>query len=260
MSATARARSYSIAFKTEAGTAYVLGLSAQGGCERGQGEPSASTNLSVFAAPKEMRLTRRGFAAGETISDEPGFTEAHVLASFAGNAATGTYVLGFREESISCEEPASKAKAFEAHRYLPIGKERAAAPARGEVRAYYDIGGPTQFFARATPEFVTGLRGTFVSRCPVGPRAPGGASRPLFSSPVRVEVDGGQFDRRTRLSGSARGGTYTETIVLSGRETEEAVTGAYLRVRTTRPWDGRPQRCATGPLPIYARRYLPARR
>jgi hypothetical protein len=52
--------------------------------------------------------------------------------------------------------------------------------------------------------------------------------------------------------------SYTETIEISGRETKEGLVGTYVRVHTTRPWDGRPQRCVTGPLPIEARRYLPA--
>jgi hypothetical protein len=253
--------SYSIALKTEAGAAYVLGLSARGGCEPGQGESNAQMYLSVFAAPKEMRLTKRGFASGETIWRSPGITEAHLLANFAGDASSGSYVLGYREESISCEEPATTAKAFEAHRYLPIGEKRAAAPAPGEARVYYDVGGPTQFFARSTPGFLTGIRGAFVTGCPVGSRRPSDASRPLNPSPGRVKLDGGRFHRRTRLSGLARSGApYAETIAISGRETEGAVIGTYLRVRTTRPWDGRPRRCVTGPLPIDARRYLPARR
>ena len=72
-------------------------------------------------------------------------------------------------------------------------------------------------------------------------------------------MDEGRFDHRERTSGLmwSSGTPYTETIEISGRETKKGLIGTYLRVHTTR-WAGRPRRCVTGPLPIDARRYLPA--
>lgn len=256
-------RNYSIALKTEAGRAHVLGLSALAGCQYDdEGEPLPPTfGLRAFPAPKKMRLRARGFSAGETRGPRPGFTEAAVLANFAGNRASGVYRLEYREESIDCETGYAGPTPFEAHRFLPIGKPRAASPAPGEKRVYYDLGGPTQFFARATPEFVVGIRGTVTTDCPVNYRASLDRPVPLFPSPVQAKLDGGRFDHRAfAIRGFMRGSgaPYAETIEISGRESEDAVVGTYVRIHVTRPYDGRPQRCVTGPLPIVARRYLPA--
>jgi hypothetical protein len=256
-------RSYSVALKTEAGRAYVLGLSARASCEYSEGKPVPPIfGLSAFPAPRKMRVKSRGFSAGELSTIGPGFTEAHVLANFAGDEATGAYRLDFREESVSCETGYAGSFPFEAHRYLPIGKPRAVSPARGEVRVYYDHGGPTQFFARATPKFVAGLRGAIVSECPIDRRPSVDRPLPLFPRPAGAKVNGGRFDHRARIRGLMlhSAAPYTETIAISGRETKEAVIGTYVRVHTTRPWHGRPQRCVTGPLKIAARRYLTARR
>ena len=60
-----------IALKTEAGGAYVLGLSAEASCEYDdEGEPVPPTfGLSAFPAPRTMRLRSRGFSAAETNSN-----------------------------------------------------------------------------------------------------------------------------------------------------------------------------------------------
>jgi hypothetical protein len=253
--------SYSIALETEAGLASVLGLSAQASCEYSEGKPVPPLfGLSAFPAPKEMRVKPRGFSAGEVSTIGGGFTEGHVLANFAGDKATGAYRLDYREESVSCEMGYDGSFPFEAHLYLPIGLPRAMSPARGEMRVYYDHGGPTQFFARATPKFVTGLRGAIVSECPVGRRPPLERPFPLFPRPAGAKVNDGRFEHRTRIRGvmSRSAASYTESIAVSGTETKEAVIGTYVRVHTTKPWDGPPRRCVTGPMKIAARRYLPA--
>jgi hypothetical protein len=252
--------SYSIALKTEAGGAYVLGLSARASCEYSEGEPVPPTfGLSAFPAPRKMRLKSRGFSASELSSIGPGFTEAHVLADFAAGEATGAYRLDFREESVSCEMGYGGSFPFDARRYLPIGSPRAASPAQGEVRVFYAHGGPTQFFARATSKLVTGVRGAIVSECPVGRRPSLDRPLPLFSRPAQAKVYGGRFHHQIRVSGLmlSSGQPYTETVSISGRETEEAVVGTYVRVHTTTLTDGRPRRCVTGPLAFRATRYLP---
>jgi len=254
-------RSYSVAFKTEAGRPYVLELSARASCEYDEAEAAAPVGLSAFPAPRPMRLRKRGFVAGEIDFHGRFNQEARVLANFAGAVLTGTYSLSLSEEFFSCETSFVKTPTFEARRYLPIGRLGATGPRRGEARVYYDAGGPTQFFARATPKFVAGIRGAFVAECPIGPRPSVDRPWPLYSRPAEVKVKDGSFAGRTRVSGRMPSGArYTETVVLSGRETKRAVIGTYKRVHTTRPKHGRPQRCVTGPLKIEARRYLPARR
>lgn len=256
-------RNYSIALKTEAGRAYVLGLSALAGCQYDdEGEPVPPTfGLRAFPAPKRMRLRPRGYSAGETRGPPPGFTEARVVANFAGNRASGVYRLEYHEESINCETGYAGPAPFEARRYLPIGKPLAASPAPGETRVYYDHGGSTQFFARATPRSVVGLRGAIFTDCPVSRRSTLDRPVPLFPSPVGASLEAGRFDHRAQVRGVmwGSGAPYIETIEVSGREAGDVVIGTYVRVHVTRPYDGRPQRCVTGPLPIVARRYLPAR-
>jgi len=253
-------RNYSIAFKTEAGRAYVLGLTARASCEYDdEGEPVPPTfGLSAFPAPRTMRLKSRGFSAAE-LSSNGGFTEAGVLANFAGDEATGVYQLDYREESLDCEMGNGGYAPFRARRYLPIGRPRSAPPAPGETRVYYDHGGPTQFFARATPELVTGIRGAIATECPVNHHASLDRPLPLFPQVAGAKVDEGRFDHRERTSGLMwrSGAPYTETIEISGQETRKGLIGTYLRVHTTR-WAGRARRCVTGPLPIDARRYVPA--
>lgn len=255
---------YSIALETEAGHAYVLGLSAQASCQYDEaGEPVPPLfPLTAFPAPVQMRLGPHGFEAGETIRMLPGWTEAHVRANFAGAEAAGAYRLEFHEESVDCENSEGANLPFEAHRYLPIGTPRATSPAPGETRVYYDHGGPTRFFARATPKRIAGIRGAVLTECPIGGRPSRDQPTPLFRYRARAKVEDGRFEHRELLRGRMQyvGASFTDVVTISGRVTKEAVVGAYTRVHTTKPWEGPPRRCVTGPLKIEARRYLPARR
>ncbi|HEX3243327.1 MAG TPA: hypothetical protein VHQ97_09620, partial [Solirubrobacterales bacterium] len=68
----------------------------------------------------------------------------------------------------------------------------------------------------------------------------------------------GDFRRQVEVSGKTRSGTrFRESISIAGHVEGQAITGTYLRVRISKPKKGRRQRCATGPLPFRAVRYLP---
>ena len=211
--------------------------------------------FSVFPEPVPMRREVRpqGFFVGRS-----GFPSANVWANFHRNRATGTYSYEESEESFHCEV---RHAPFEARRYEPIADPMAARPKPGEARVYYDGQGPTHLFLRTAGKFLEGVRGGVRSTCAVGSEGVLERPLPLFGGPASIKHDAkGRFHVRAHSAGRLRGGgTYAEVVRFSGRLTEDAVTGTYLRVHTAKRRGGPPERCVTGPVGFAATRYLPTR-
>jgi hypothetical protein len=255
------AKEYSVAFKAEETQLYVMELAGRTHCYFTEPhEDLGAGGFSVFPAPKLMRSGPNGFVAEEITGEMYGGAYARVRAELSGSAVTGTFSFDESLESFHCDTGFSNTP-FRASRYEPIGSAEAAAPARGEVRAYYGNEAPIEIFMRATGKEAAGIRGSFTPPCPVGKRAETPARLALFGRPVFAKLgEKNGFKRRAVHEGRMRsGGRYKETVSLTGRVERDAVAGAYLRVRTANP--GRPaeQRCVTGPIPFRAARYLLAR-
>ena len=253
------AKEYSVAFKAEGARFYVMQLAGTTHCYYTEPhEDVAPGAFTAFPAPKLMRSRRNGFVAGETFGSDLGLAHAGIRAELSGDTVTGNFSFEESLESFHCDTGFFGVP-FEASRYARIGSAMATAPARREVRAYYGGKGPIEIFLRTTRKEAGGIRGTFVSRCPVGKKNPD--RPPLFRRPAFAELDKeDRFRRRSVREGRTRSGArYKETISLAGRVERDAVTGTYLRVRTTRPGLRSEQRCVTGPIPFRAVRYLPAR-
>ncbi|HEV2727288.1 MAG TPA: hypothetical protein VGV34_03285 [Solirubrobacterales bacterium] len=251
------AKDYSIAFKAEGAELYVMQFAGRTDCYYTEPhEDIGSGGFTVFPAPKLMREGPRGFVAEESFSISMwGGANARVRAELGGDMVTGDYSYDESEESFHCDTGFSP-DPFRASRYQPIGSA-GAAPAGGEVGVYYGSEGPLEIFLRTPAKAVAGIRGTFVSQCPVGRGKATPDPHALFGRPAFAKRSEGRFGRRVVYEGKTRSGRrYKEVVSLAGRVERDAIAGAYRRVRTMKS-GGR--RCVTGPLPFRAVRYLPAR-
>jgi hypothetical protein len=248
---------YSVAFKAEGTKRYAMQFAGRTHCY--YTEPPSDIGgggFSAFPAPKLMRDGRRGFVAHEFVGDGYSLEESTIQADFSSEGVTGRFSYYYSEGTFHCDT-GSYEKPFEARRYQPMGSADAAAPTRGEKRVYYGKKGNDEIFLRMSGAEIGGIRGTFVPRCPLGKGREIPDQHALFPRPASAKVDNGSFRRRVVRGGRTRSGTgYKETIALTGRVQRDAVTGTYIRVRTTKPGE---ERCVTGPVPFRAVRYLPAR-
>jgi hypothetical protein len=255
------AKPYSVAFKAEEAQLYLLQFAGTARCYYTEPhEDVGPSGFSVFARPTLMSMDAEGYVAEESWGDMFGGGSARIRVDAVDAAVRGTFEFDESEESFHCDTGFSGVP-FEAPRFEPIGSPTAAPPVTGEARAYYGSEGPVEIFLRNEGRRTGGIRGTFAPQCPVGRGGAIPARHALFARPASAEWSGaGYFRRRVVEEGRARSGTgFRETITLAGRVEEAAVTGTYLRVRTMKPRRGPKQRCATGPLPFSAVRYLPAR-
>lgn len=246
------AKDYSVAFKVDGQERYALAFAGTAGCYFTEPHENVGpTTFSVFSSPLPMRETPRGYVAGEL-----GFPAARVVANFHRDHATGSYYYEESEENFHCETRGGR---FEAARYAPIGSPEAGAPKNGETRVYYAEEDPVAIYLRGRGDELSGIRGTFVPRCPVGRDGKSGEPTSLFRNPVFVKVGKqGGFRGHVAMSGRlAGGGTFKETATIAGQAKSGGVAGSYTRVRKTTSGP-RPRRCVTGPVPFSAPRYLPA--
>ena len=249
---------YAVAFKVEGGLPYVLEVAGTAHCYLTEPYKGAGgSDFSVFSIPRPMRAVPDGFAAGDS-GERFGRYRARIQAAFGEEVATGTFTYEESEESFHCETARSGVP-FQADRYGPIGSAGLAAPAAGETSVYYGRSGSIEAFLRPGGQTVGGIRGSFVPQCRIGRRAPSATPRPLFGTPVFAAQDAdGRFRHRVEYSGKLRTGpAYREVATLIGQVEGGAVTGTYSRFRATKPPNGEPRRCVTGPLPFRAVRYLP---
>ncbi|HEV2858349.1 MAG TPA: hypothetical protein VGW80_08110 [Solirubrobacterales bacterium] len=248
---------YSVAFKAEGAKRYVMQFAGRTHCYYTEPEEAVGGGgFSAFPAPKLMRKGPRSYVAHEYGGGMYESSIAEIRAEFDGDGVTGKFSYDYSLESFHCDTGFVE-KPFEATRYQPLGTPGTAPPERGERRVYYGKRGPIELFLRQPGEEVGGIRGTFAPRCPLGKGKAVPARHALFRRPAFAELEKGSFRRQVVHKGKARSGTrYEETISLSGRVQREAVTGSYLRVRTSKPSG---QRCVTGPIPFRAMRYMPAR-
>jgi hypothetical protein len=254
------AKKYAVAFKTEGEAAYVMEFAGSAHCYFTEPhEDLGGSGFSVFAAPELMARGPRGFVAEDSFSTLFGGGSARIRAEFDGSAVTGDYSYDESEESYHCDTGFSPLP-FAASRFLPVGDPAAAPPASGEKRVYYGSEPAIEIFLRTTGREVAGIRGSFGSQCPVEREKASLTPHALFSHPaVAKRGQKGGFRKRSVEEGRTRSGAaYRETSLLTGRVEEDAISGSYLRVRTT---GGRTpaERCVTGPIPFRALRYLPER-
>jgi hypothetical protein len=248
-------KEYAVAFKAEGVQLYVLELAGTTDCYYTEPhEDIGPGGFSVFAAPKLMREGSGGFFA-EAI----GAGYARVRAELSGDAVTGDFSFSESEESFHCDTGFTP-DPFQASRYQPIGSAGAAALASGEKGIYYGSEGPIEIFLRASERDAGGIRGSFVPRCRVGRGKTIPARHALFRAPAFAKLsEDGSFEQGFVNHGRTRSGArYRESVSLAGRVEQDAVTGTYLRVRTTKPRRKAARRCSTGPLPFRAVRYLSA--
>ncbi len=247
-------KEYAIAFKSEEARLYVIELAGTTNCYFSEPhEDLGPGGFSVFPAPKLMRGRSEGLFA-----EEIGGGYARVHAQLEGDAVSGDYSYDESEESFHCNTGFTP-KPFQASRYVPVGS--GGAPMSGERPVYYGSDASTEVFLRVIDNQAGGIRGTFVPRCRVARSRKVPARRALFGDPsafTKLGADG-SFETKDVEEGWARSGAhYKEKISLTGSVTEDGVTGAYLRIRRTKPRGKPVRRCVTGPLPFRAVRYLPA--
>jgi hypothetical protein len=247
------AEDYAIAFKAEEARLYLVELAAKTQCFFTEPRESVgSGSFSAFAAPTLMRSGSEGLTAG--IPDGIGQVRAEQVGD---EMAGGFYYHQIVDEGFHCDTGSDRT--FRAGRYLPFGD--GGPPASGERPVYYGKDESAEIFLRVIGKKAGGIRGTFVPQCRVGRGRRIPASQTLFEGPSdftemgedggfeKVVFEGGRIHRKTR---------YREKISFTGTVAEDAVTGAYLRVRTVKPPHRAKRRCVTGPLPFRAARYLPA--
>lgn len=254
------AKQYSVAFKAEEGQVYVLELAGLADCYYTEPhEDVGQQAFSVFPAPKLMHEGPKALTAEESGGSLFGGWYSTIRANLSGDQVTGSYSYDESEESFHCDTGFSELP-FEAARYELFGGPGAAAPKAGETRVYYGSEDSIEAFLRADGKVVGGIRGTFVSQCPVGQRQPAGGRYALFAQPAFAKR-GAKSDFRRHVDSSGRtrsGAQFRESISIAGRVEDGAIFGTYTRIRTAKPKKGRAQRCVTGPLGFRATRYLPA--
>lgn len=248
-------KDYAIAFKSEEARLYVIELAGTTNCYYTEPhEDLGPGGFSAFAVPMLMRSDSEGLYAYD--SDRG---SARVRAELDGDAVRGDFAYSESELSYHCDtgfEPTP----FQASRYEPVGS--GAAPVSGERPVYYGGEASTEVFLRVINERAGGIRGTFVPRCRVGRAKKIPDRHALFDGPSAFTKLGedGSFETKAVEEGWARSGAhYKEKISLNGSVTEDAVTGTYLRIRSTKPREKPVRRCVNGPLPFRAARYLLAR-
>jgi hypothetical protein len=244
---------YAVAFKAEGGQLYVVELAAKTQCFFTEPrEDVGPGGFSAFAAPTLMSSSPEGLIVG--IPDGIG----RLRAESNGDEISGDFNYHvIVDEGFHCDAGYPD-RTFQAVRYLPFGSGEA--PASGERPVYYGSDESTEIFLRVIGNEAGGIRGTFVPRCRIGRGEKISARHTLFDRPSdftelgedgsleEVVFEGGRIHRKTR---------YRERISFTGAVAEDAVTGAYLRVRTVKPPHRAKRRCVTGPLPFRAVRYLP---
>jgi hypothetical protein len=243
---------YAITFKAEGDQLYVVELAADTECFFTEPREGVGPGgFSAYAQPYLMDREGEGFSQGIPgglggLSAEP-----------AGDGFAGRYYLHqIVEEGFHCETAPDST--FQAVRYLPFGG--GGAPAGGERPVYYGKDESTETFMRVIGDEVGGIRGTFVPQCRIGRARKIAPSHALFAGPSDFTKlgEGGSFEEVAFAGGRIHGKTrFKEKISVSGTVAEDAVTGAYLRVRTVKPPHKAKRRCVTGPLPFRAVRYLP---
>jgi hypothetical protein len=254
-------KGYEIAFKSEGGLVYALELDGTAHCYFSEPhEDVGSSGFNSFPMPKMMREGPDGLIAGESSSTPFGRATSSVKANIGDDAVTGTLAFDESEESYHCDTGFSGVP-FEATRHEPLGSTGVGAPAAGGLPAYYGHEAPIEIFVRAN-RTVAAIRGAFRPNCQIGRTRSVPDRHALFGSPVFIgwSKDGG-FRQHVLHRGKTRAGEeYKESISINGRLTQDAVTGTYLRIRTSTAGRGQAQRCTTGPLPFRAIRYLPVMR
>jgi hypothetical protein len=243
---------YAITFKAEEGQLYIVELAADTECFFTEPREGVGPGgFSAFASPWLMSSDSEGFGTGI-----PGGLGG-LRAEPAGDGFAGRYYLHqIVEEGFHCETAPDST--FQAVRYLPFGG--GGAPASGERPVYYGKDESTETFLRVIGDEVGGIRGTFVPQCRIGRARKVAPSHALFAGPSDFTKlgEGGSFEEVEFAGGRIHGKTrFMERISVSGTVAEDAVTGAYLRVRTVKPPHRAKRRCVTGPLPFRAARYLP---
>jgi hypothetical protein len=247
-------KDYAIAFKAEEAQLYVVELAGTTNCYFSEPhEDLGPGGFSAFAAPTLMSSDSEGLHAYDSARGS-----ARVRAELDGDAVRGDFAYSESELSYHCDtgfEPAP----FQASRYEPAGS--GATPVSGERPVYYGSEASTEVFLRVINQRAGGIRGTFVPRCRVGRAEKIWARHALFDGPSAFTRlgEGGSFEIKAVEEGWTRSGAhYKEKISLTGSATNDAVAGAYLRIRRTKT-KGKPvHRCVNGPFPFRATRYLPA--
>lgn len=246
-------KEYAIAFKAEEARLYVIELAGTTNCYYTEPyEPLGSNGFSAFAVPTLMRSDSEGLAAHGS-----GHGSSRVRAELDGDTVRGDFDYSESELSYHCDTGFTP-KPFEASRYEPAGS--GGAPRSGERPVYYGSDPSTEVFLRVINGKAGGIRGTFVPRCRIARSKKVPARRALFDGPSAFTELGadGNFETKDVEEGLTRTGAhYKERISFTGAVSEDAVTGAYLRIRRTKPRGKPVHRCVTGPLPFRAARYLP---
>jgi hypothetical protein len=246
-------KEYAIAFKSEEARLYVVELAGTTNCYYTEPYEALGTNgFSAFAAPTLMSSEGEGLRAYGS-----GGGSSRVRGKLEGDVVRGDFEYSESELSYHCDTGFAP-KPFEAPRYEPVGN--GGVPVSGERPVYYGSGASTEVFLRVINGQAGGIRGTFVSSCRVARSTKVPTRRTLFDGPSDFTKlgEGGSFETKDVEEGWTRSGAhYKEKISLTGSVTEDAVTGAYLRIRRTKPKEKPVRRCVTGPLPFRAVRYLP---
>lgn len=245
---------YAIAFKAEEARLYVIELAGTTNCYYTEPyEALGPSGFSAFAAPTLMSSEGEGPRAYDS-----GRGSSRVRGRLEGDVVRGDFEYSESELSYHCDTGFGPTP-FEASRYEPVGN--GGAPISGERPVYYGGDASAEVFLRVINGQAGGIRGTFVSRCRVARSTKVPTRRALFDGPSDFAKLGedGSFETKDVEEGRLRSGAhYKEKISLAGSVTEDAVTGAYLRIRRTKA-KGKPvRRCVTGPLPFRLERYLPA--
>jgi hypothetical protein len=246
-------KEYAIAFKSEEARLYVIELAGTTNCYYTEPYKALGSNgFSAFATPTLLRDEGEGLRAYGS-----GRGNSRVRAELDGDVVRGDFDYSESELSYHCDTGYTP-KPFLASRYEPVGSGGVAMS--GERPVYYGNEASIEVFLRVINQKAGGIRGSFVPRCLVARSRQVPARRALFDGPSAFAKlgEGGSFETKDVEEGWTRSGAhYKEKISFTGSVTEDAVTGAYLRIRRTKPRGQPVRRCVTGPLPFRAVRYLP---
>jgi hypothetical protein len=242
-----------VAFKVEGPRVFVLSLSAEVFCSFLEPrEPVEVEPSGAFPLATPMR-ERHGELVATEAFDGGG---AIVHARRRGETLVGEFSIQGEEDGLRCQSGSYAGESsvgFRAVRYVPAA-DPTASPPDGQPPIYFGDTGPIETFIR-TSDHTVSIRGTLRSPCPSG--AP--SRRPLFESVLAKRDDSGHFRLFEQLHPPRGSGVREEKARIEGAFEGGQVTGNYRRSAVTAASHPAPRRCATGPLPFRAVRYLPRR-
>jgi hypothetical protein len=258
---------HALAFKVEGETTSILALATEVRCvvPAESAEGPVVREIEGFRAPTLLRpsptglqaieRTGRVFDSGSVSVDEVVVDGTTIVGQLeAAHAGEGEASCQTGDPSVSLADTAIP---FEAVEFVPASDPRAGTPYPKEVPFYYGRTPSLEVYTWANSEYLLGIRGRAAPECEGPVPKKRGMRASLFDRPLHAGLVGHQ---RFRVVEEFRGRgdpPLTESTVLTGELTGEAIDGTFFRHESGRNKHGR-WRCEVPRTAYEAVRYVPA--